>query len=147
MLQFFCMQDTQKNPKRRRLLHHDTMDIFSVAITARGSLHPWRFNMFMKDLYTERHEDIFRSKGVLCIKVWENRMLPIGFGKCAVALKDWFAHLVQGKDKKFVFQGVHANIDYGPVKEGWLLTEDKVNKVVFIGKNLDRKVRTVKKQW
>ena len=56
-------------PKRKRRIHHDNMGICSVGVTARGPLHQWRFNMFMKDFFAERAEDIFRSKGILCIKV------------------------------------------------------------------------------
>lgn len=101
-----------REPKRRRLLMHDTMGIYSVGITAEGPLHPWRFNMFMRDFFVERHKDIFRSKGVLCIK-----------GK---------------EDQKFVFQGVHDKLTYGPSKEPWKADEPRINRVVFIGKNLDR---------
>lgn len=58
-----------RQPKRKRRVHHDNMGISSVGVTARGPLHQWRFNMFMKDFFSERAEDIFRSKGILCIKV------------------------------------------------------------------------------
>lgn len=68
-MQLGCLQNSKGGPKRRKLLMHDTLDIYSVGITAQGPLHPWRFNMFMRDFFVERHTDIFRSKGVLCIKV------------------------------------------------------------------------------
>lgn len=58
-----------RHPRRKRKIHHDTMGICSIGVTARGPLHQWRFNMFMKDFFSERAEDIFRSKGILCIKV------------------------------------------------------------------------------
>lgn len=58
-----------RRPKRKRRIHHDNMGICSVGITARGPLHKWRFNMFIKDFFAERHEDILRSKGILCVKV------------------------------------------------------------------------------
>jgi len=62
------LRETRK-PKRKRRIHHDNMGICSIGVTARGPLHQWRFNMFMKDFFSERAEDIFRSKGILCIKV------------------------------------------------------------------------------
>lgn len=102
-----------RHPKRKRRIHHDNMGICSVGVTARGPLHEWRFNMFMKDFFSERSEDIFRSKGILCIK---------------------------GREKtKFVFQGVHDTITYGPLPDPWRDDEARINKIVFIGKNLHRR--------
>lgn len=108
-----CCEPEEKQPRRRRKLMHDTMGIGSVGITARGPLHEWRFNMFMKDFFAERSKDIIRCKGVLSIKGYENT--------------------------KFVFQGVHDNIMYGPAPGGWCPDEERINRVVFIGKNLNRK--------
>ncbi|GMH41180.1 hypothetical protein BSKO_09090 [Bryopsis sp. KO-2023] len=107
---------SSRAPKRRRLLMHDGMGIYSVGITAIGPLHEWRFNMFMRDFFSERHRDIFRCKGVLSIKGHD--------------------------DTKFVFQGVHDKITYGPAKENWYEGEERINRVVFIGKNLNRKALT-----
>lgn len=59
----------QRQPKRRRKKLHDLSGVGSVGITARGALDKYRFNMFMGDLLGEKARDIFRSKGVLCIKV------------------------------------------------------------------------------
>eukprot|EP00975_Prorocentrum_lima_P046388 9701703-Prorocentrum_lima.AAC.1 len=60
-----------------------------------------------------RHADnIYRSKGVLSFE---------GEG-----------------DAKFVFQGVHEQIDFGPAKTPWQEGEERLNKLVFIGKGLDR---------
>lgn len=102
-----------RHPRRKRKIHHDTMGICSIGVTARGPLHQWRFNMFMKDFFSERAEDIFRSKGILCIKGRENT--------------------------KFVFQGVHDTITYGPLPDPWGDDEERINKIVFIGKNLNRR--------
>jgi G3E family GTPase len=41
-------------------------------------------------------------------------------------------------DTKFVFQGVHEQINFGPANTPWGKDEDRVNKFVFIGKNLNR---------
>ena len=39
---------------------------------------------------------------------------------------------------KFVFQGVHESINFGPASQDWLEGETRVNKMVFIGKDLDK---------
>lgn len=56
--------------------------------------------------------DLYRSKGVMC-----------------------FAG--QG-DAKFVFQGVHEQIHFGPSQSVWAPGEPKINRMVFIGRKLDR---------
>jgi G3E family GTPase len=55
--------------------------------------------------------DIFRMKGVIAIK---------------------------GKQRRYVFQGVHMLFGGSP-QSVWLDGEKKLNKMVFIGRNLDRK--------
>lgn len=60
---------SQRQPKRRRKKLHDLSGVGSVGITARGPLDKYRFNMFMRDLLGEKARDIFRCKGMLCIKV------------------------------------------------------------------------------
>eukprot|EP01026_Neomeris_dumetosa_P053441 TRINITY_DN47707_c0_g2_i3.p1 TRINITY_DN47707_c0_g2~~TRINITY_DN47707_c0_g2_i3.p1 ORF type:complete len:379 (+),score=56.61 TRINITY_DN47707_c0_g2_i3:89-1225(+) len=74
-------------PKKRRKTLHDLSGVATVGITARGHLDKYRFDMFMKDLLTEKGTDIFRSKGVVAIKDHANA--------------------------KFVFQGVHETFRYG----------------------------------
>jgi hypothetical protein len=108
-------QALHRQPKRRRKKLHDSSGVGSVGITARGPLDKYRFNMFMRDLLGEKARDIFRSKGVLCIKGQEAT--------------------------KFVFQGVHETICFGPAAAGWQPGEEPINQVVFIGRDLDRKVR------
>lgn len=103
----------KKKPRKRRRHLHDASGVGSVGITARGPLDKFRFNMFMKDLLGEKARDIFRSKGVLCIK---------------------------GQEKtKFVFQGVHETICFGPAAHGWGHDEEPINQIVFIGRSLPRK--------
>ncbi|KAI7839262.1 hypothetical protein COHA_006960 [Chlorella ohadii] len=103
----------QRQPKRRRKKLHDLSGVGSVGITARGALDKYRFNMFMRDLLGEKARDIFRSKGVLCIKGQEAT--------------------------KFVFQGVHETICFGPAATGWAAGEAPVNQIVFIGRDLNRR--------
>lgn len=68
--------------------------------------------MFMMDLLRDRAADLYRTKGLLSFH---------GQG-----------------DTKFVFQGVHEQINFGPAEKKWDEGEERMNKFVFIGKNLDR---------
>lgn len=65
----------------------------------------------MTQLLQAKAADIFRSKGVL-------------------------AFADQG-DTKFVFQGVHDQINFGPSDKPWGPDEKRISKMVFIGKALD----------
>lgn len=91
---------------------HNLELVQSVGIQFKGELHAQYFNMFMMDLLRERAADLYRTKGLLAFH-----------GQGAT---------------KFVFQGVHEQINFGPAKEGWKDGEEKLNKFVFIGKNLNR---------
>ncbi len=59
---------------------------------------------------------------------------------CVCRSKGIFA--IEGTDDKFVFQGVHMMMTMSTSAEGqikpWGEGEKRVNKIVFIGKNLDR---------
>ena len=92
---------------------HRTDLVQSVGVTFEGNLHAQWFNMYMMDLLKERAADLYRTKGLLSFHGQGNT--------------------------KFVFQGVHEQINFGPSKEPWKDGETRVNKFVFIGKNLDRK--------
>ena len=92
--------------------HHNLEVVQSVGLQFKGNLHAQWFNMFMMDLLRERAADLYRTKGVLSFH---------GQGNV-----------------KFVFQGVHEQINFGPSKEGWKDGEERMNKFVFIGKNLNR---------
>lgn len=39
-----------------------------------------------------------------------------------------------------MFQGVHETICFGPAATGWQEDEEPINQIVFIGRDLDRKV-------
>ena len=48
---------------------------------------------------------------------------------------------MQGHDRtKFVFQGVHETVCFGPTSMGWRADEEPLNQIVFIGRDLDRQV-------
>lgn len=97
--------------------HHHAHDhshdpgVSSVSIVSEGSLDLEKANIWLGTLLLERSEDIYRMKGLLS---------------------------VQGMDERFVFQGVH-DIFQGSPDRLWGPDEPRVNKIVFIGKNLDAK--------
>ncbi|KAK1275456.1 hypothetical protein QJS04_geneDACA003739 [Acorus gramineus] len=91
--------------------HDHTHDpaVSSVSIVCEGSLDLNKANMWLGTLLLERSDDIYRMKGLLS---------------------------VEGMDERFVFQGVH-DIFQGSPDRPWGLDEPRINKIVFIGKNLD----------
>merc|ERR1712151_737826 len=95
---------------------HNLELVQSVGIQFHGHLHAQWFNMFMMDLLRERAEDFYRTKGLLSFHGQGNT--------------------------KFVFQGVHEQINFGPANDPWKEGEEHINKFVFIGKNLNRKELT-----
>lgn len=91
--------------------HDHTHDpgVSSVSIVCEGNLDLDKANMWLGTLLLERSEDIYRMKGLLS---------------------------VDGMDERFVFQGVH-DIFQGSPDRPWGANEQRLNKIVFIGKNLD----------
>jgi G3E family GTPase len=87
--------------------------VSSVGITLSGDLDAKKLNQWMGKLLQEKGGDIFRMKGVLSIK---------------------------GVPNRFVFQGVHMLFD-GKEDKPWGSTP-RSNKLVFIGRNLDREALT-----
>mmetsp|Transcript_40946 Transcript_40946/g.128323 ORF Transcript_40946/g.128323 Transcript_40946/m.128323 type:complete len:153 (-) Transcript_40946:376-834(-) len=77
-----------------------------------GNMDTQAFNMVMATILRREAQNIFRSKGVLSFE---------GEG-----------------ETKFVFQGVHEQIDFGPAKSPWKAGEERLNKLVFIGRGLER---------
>lgn len=102
--------------QENEVMHHNTDIVQSVGIQFKGNLHAQWFNMFMMELLRERAADLYRTKGVLSFH---------GQGST-----------------KFVFQGVHEQINFGPADKPWADDEERMNKFVFIGKNLDRPALT-----
>jgi G3E family GTPase len=89
--------------------HRHDERIGSVGIQVEGDLNPNKVNAWFADLMATRGPDLYRMKGVLSLK---------------------------GDPERFVFQGVHMQLDANP---GTPWGEGKrVNKLVFIGKDLDR---------
>ncbi|MFV0258647.1 MAG: CobW family GTP-binding protein [Acidimicrobiales bacterium] len=90
--------------------HQHDLSVTSVGIHADGDVDPDRINAWLSGLLAEQGVDIFRSKGILSIAGW---------------------------DERYVFQGVHMLLD-GQADRPWLDGELRHNKLVFIGRNLDR---------
>jgi len=93
--------------------HEHDGGVSSVGIQEAGELDGKRLNDWMSGLLRTKGADIYRMKGVLCVK---------------------------GAEKRLVFQGIHMlfdakfDRDWGP--------GPRVNTLVFIGKNLDRAALT-----
>ncbi|TVU27879.1 hypothetical protein EJB05_19380, partial [Eragrostis curvula] len=92
--------------------HDHTHDpgVSSVSIVCEGEMDLEKADMFLGNLLLEHSEDIYRMKGLLS---------------------------VSGMPQRFVFQGVH-DIFQGSPERMWEPNEPRINKIVFIGRNLDR---------
>ena len=94
--------------------HAHDEEVSSVGISLTGELDGKKLNEWISKLLAEKGGDIFRMKGVLCVK---------------------------GTNKRLVFQGVHMLFDAKFDRE-WKATENRANTLVFIGKNLERAALT-----
>ncbi|KAI3844683.1 hypothetical protein MKW92_008257 [Papaver armeniacum] len=92
--------------------HHDHVHdsaVTSVSIVCEGNLDLDEVDDWLDRLIEEKGEDLYRMKGILS---------------------------VNDSDERYVFQGVHSMLDSSPGKR-WGPDEQRVNKIVFIGRNLD----------
>mmetsp|Transcript_89735 Transcript_89735/g.231668 ORF Transcript_89735/g.231668 Transcript_89735/m.231668 type:complete len:459 (+) Transcript_89735:47-1423(+) len=89
-------------------MHDDR--VTSVGIMVPGEVDQTRLNEWLQWLLKEKGVDIFRTKGVLAVRDMPN---------------------------KFVFQAVHMAFSGAPQKP-WKDGEERVCKLTFIGKNLNR---------
>jgi G3E family GTPase len=94
--------------------HSHDEEVSSVGISLPGDLDGKKLNEWISKLLAEKGGDIFRMKGVLCVK---------------------------GTNKRLVFQGVHMLFDAKFDRE-WKGDENRSNTLVFIGKNLERNALT-----
>lgn len=97
-------------PKRKKKKHNLSL-VSSVGYTVDGLLDIPKFNQFMSELLQRDAKNLFRTKGVL-------------------------AFSGQGTTK-YVFQGVHEQINFGPCDDPWKDDEKRISKLVFIGKGLN----------
>jgi len=89
--------------------HIHEADISSVGIDLPGNLKLDPFQKWLGELLQKKGADIYRFKGIVSLA---------------------------GSDKEFVFQGIHMLVDGRPGKP-WG-TRERRNRLVFIGKHLDR---------
>lgn len=101
-----------EKPKKRKKKIHDLSQVSSVGFKFPGSFDVPKFNMFMSTLLQAKSADIYRSKGILSFA-----------GQGAT---------------KFVFQGVHETINFGPSANPWGAEEERISKIFFIGRGLNR---------
>lgn len=90
--------------------HQYDTTVASVGIDLPGELNEDRLNRWLGNLLRTKGVDLFRSKGILALA---------------------------GAPKQYVFQGVHMLLD-GEFGRDWRDGEDRRNRLVFIGRNLDR---------
>eukprot|EP00793_Prasinoderma_coloniale_P002976 PRCOL_00006442-RA len=102
-----CTDPTHDHSHSHDHKHDDA--VTSVSLSLKGDLDLDAINAWLERMLTERNEDIFRMKGILSI---------------------------QDVDEKFVFQGVHQLFEGLPAEE-WGEGEERVSRLVFIGKELD----------
>jgi G3E family GTPase len=84
----------------------------SVALVENGLVDEGRVNDWFREVLSTMGTKIYRMKGILN---------------------------VEGRDHRFVFQGVHMLFD-GKADRPWKPGEMRNNQLVFIGRDLDRAV-------
>jgi G3E family GTPase len=90
--------------------HSHTGDIETVAITTAGDLDGLKVSQWFRQIITEFGDRIMRMKGILNLR------------------KD---------PDQFVFQGVHMLFEGRPGR-AWTEAEERLNRLVFIGRDLDK---------
>jgi G3E family GTPase len=96
------------------LKHYHEEEIQSISLRTEKPLDPDKFFPWVQDLVQKEGPSILRCKGIL-------------------AFKD--------DDERFVFQGVHMILD-GDHQRPWKEDETRESRIVFIGRNLPRKLIT-----
>lgn len=100
---------TQEHHQRHHHNHVHDSAVSSVSIVFEGMLDLDEVDDWLERLIDEKGDDLYRMKGVLS---------------------------VTGSDQRYIFQGVHSLLDGCPGKT-WGPDEKRINKLVFIGRNLD----------
>ncbi|KAI8069603.1 cobalamin synthesis protein, P47K [Gongronella butleri] len=94
--------------------HGSKRSMVSVGIDLPGALDFDRLNRWIQSILASIGPQVYRMKGILHI---------------------------HGENDRFIFQGVHMIFD-GQQDRAWLPEEERRNKLVFIGKDLDRNIIT-----
>jgi len=90
--------------------HQHDQSVTSVGLEIAGEVDEGRLNRWMSWLLANQGVDIFRMKGILAM---------------------------EGVSDRVVFQGVHMLLDV-ETDRPWGAGEERINRLVFIGRNLDR---------
>ncbi|MGV0743761.1 CobW family GTP-binding protein [Mycolicibacterium sp. XJ870] len=90
--------------------HQHDQTVTSVGIRLDGDVDVEKLNSWLGELLSTKGVDIFRSKGILALAE---------------------------QSRQYVFQGVHMLFD-GTEGRPWRDEESRTNRLVFIGRNLDR---------
>jgi G3E family GTPase len=90
--------------------HMHDLSVTSVGFQIDGDVDVEKLNTWLGQLLSTKGVDIFRSKGILALA---------------------------GEPRQYVFQGVHMLFD-GTESRPWAATEPRTNRLVFIGRKLDR---------
>ncbi|CAH9080711.1 unnamed protein product [Cuscuta europaea] len=107
-----CKHHHEDDNEHHKGHHHDHLHdsaVTSVSIVSEGTLDLDEVDDWLERLLEEKGDDLYRMKGVLS---------------------------VSGSEQRYVFQGVHSVLDGCPGKS-WDPEEKRINKLVFIGRNLD----------
>jgi G3E family GTPase len=90
--------------------HQHDLTVTSVGLEVEGSVDGEKLNKWLGELLSTQGTNIFRMKGILSL---------------------------HGEDERYVFQGVHMLFDAN-VSTPWEANEQRLNRLVFIGRDLDR---------
>lgn len=90
--------------------HQHDERVTSCGFHVKGEINQQKLNEWLGYILKEKGNDLFRTKGVLA---------------------------VQGMQQKFVFQAVHMAFTGSPQRD-WQPDEERICKLTFIGKNLNR---------
>ncbi|KAL0447708.1 UNVERIFIED_CONTAM: P-loop guanosine triphosphatase YjiA [Sesamum latifolium] len=107
-----CSHHHEAGHEHHKGHHHDHVHdsaVSSVSIVSEGTLDLDYFDDWLERLVEEKGDDLYRMKGILS---------------------------VSDSEQRYVFQAVHSIFDGCPGKE-WGPDEKRINKLVFIGRNLD----------
>ncbi|KAL3818313.1 hypothetical protein ACJIZ3_004218 [Penstemon smallii] len=107
-----CSHQHEAGQEHHKGHHHDHVHdsaVTSVSIVSEGTLDLDYFDDWLERLLEEKGDDLYRMKGILS---------------------------VSDSEQRYVFQAVQSILDGSPGKN-WEPEEKRINRLVFIGKNLD----------
>lgn len=91
--------------------HEHDQTIVSVSVSSEAAINPEKFLPWLREVTATQGQDILRLKGI-------------------IAFPD--------EPKRFVVQGVHMLLDADVQDREWQPAEERISRLVFIGRNLDQ---------